>query len=265
VLAISRFLPTPADDDNKYTRGVVGFVTGSNLFPGAALLGVSAAVRCGAGLVRYIGPRAARRLVLEARPEVVTKDGRADAWVLGSGVEPKRNRKLVSAFESAQIAVVDAGALALVDFGKHPKRCVLTPHVGELASLFIHLGYKVSTEQIEADPRSHAIQAAILTDCVVLLKGHYTFVATPSGECLKIGPLSSHLATAGSGDVLGGVLGAVLAQNHEQVLESESKFLAAIEFAVRLHSAAADCAARIGTVAALDLVAALQALIGESR
>jgi hydroxyethylthiazole kinase-like uncharacterized protein yjeF len=265
VLEISRYLPAPADADNKYTRGVVGFVTGSNLFPGAAMLGVSAAIRCGAGLVRYIGPRAAKRMVLENRPEAVAKDGPADVWVIGSGVEPKRNRKLAKAFETTDVAVVDAGALALVDFARHPLRCVLTPHVGELASLFIRLGYNVSTEQIDADPRGHAIEAAIVTDCVVLLKGHYTFVATPNGDCEKIGPLSSHLATAGSGDVLAGILGSVFAQNKARIVESENEFVNAIAFAVRLHSEAADHAARTGTVAALDIIDSLQTLIGQAR
>ena len=155
--------------------------------------------------------------------------------------------------------------MALIDFARHPVRCVLTPHIGELASLFIRLGYNVSTEQIDADPRGHAIQAAIITDCVVLLKGHYTFVATPSGECSKIGPLSSHLATAGSGDVLGGMLGAVFAQNKSRILDSEAEFVKAIEFAVRLHSEAADRAAQSGTVAALDIIDSLQTLIGSAR
>src|SRR3954453_5362537 len=77
--------PTPADD--KYSRGVVGFRTGSDAYPGAAVLGVEAAWSTGVGMVRYLGPDGAAPLVLSHRPETVTADGRVQSWVIGSGTD----------------------------------------------------------------------------------------------------------------------------------------------------------------------------------
>ena len=69
----------PTADDDKYSRGVVGFVTGSTRYPGAAVLGVEAALRTGVGMVRYLGPARPTDLVLQRRPEVVANDGRVQA------------------------------------------------------------------------------------------------------------------------------------------------------------------------------------------
>jgi len=73
----------PGDGDDKYTRGVLGVITGSTLYPGAAVLGVEAALRTGVGMVRYLGPERPSSLVLSRRPEVVTADGRVQAWLIG--------------------------------------------------------------------------------------------------------------------------------------------------------------------------------------
>src|SRR5436190_19901418 len=78
-------IAVPGVDDDKYSRGVTGFVTGSARFPGAAVLGVEAALHTGVGMVRYLGPGRPTRLVLQRRPEAVTASGRVQAWVLGSG------------------------------------------------------------------------------------------------------------------------------------------------------------------------------------
>src|SRR3954467_9272858 len=75
----------PGPGDDKYSRGGVGFVTGSARYPGAAVLGVEAAMHTGVGMVRYLGPGRPTRLVLQRRPEAVTADGRVQAWVVGSG------------------------------------------------------------------------------------------------------------------------------------------------------------------------------------
>src|SRR3982750_3074821 len=75
----------PGPDDDKYSRGVLGFATGSSRYPGAAVLGVEAALHTGVGMVRYLGPGRPTRLVLQRRPEAVTASGRVQAWVLGSG------------------------------------------------------------------------------------------------------------------------------------------------------------------------------------
>src|SRR3954470_13754689 len=76
----------PEASDDKYSRGVLGVLTGSAQYPGAAVLGVEAAARTGAGMVRYLGDAEAARLVLQRRPEIVTAPGRVQAWLIGSGM-----------------------------------------------------------------------------------------------------------------------------------------------------------------------------------
>src|SRR5688572_29932419 len=77
--------PTAADD--KYSRGVLGVRTGSDAYPGAAVLGVDAAWRTGVGMVRYVGADRPTALVLARRPETVAVDGRVQAWLIGSGTD----------------------------------------------------------------------------------------------------------------------------------------------------------------------------------
>jgi hydroxyethylthiazole kinase-like uncharacterized protein yjeF len=262
-------LREPNSADNKYTRGVVGFVTGSLEYPGAAILGVTAAMRCGIGMVRYLGPQRVGQLVLEVRPETVLGLGRADVWVLGSGISADHEADapevldVLTQFSTAAIAVVDAGALAMVDFTQHPKRTILTPHAGELAALLNRLGQVTSRSEIEADPEAAALLAAKLTDCHVLLKGNINWMASPNQKVRALGPMSAHLATAGTGDVLAGALAALLAANHVAVLESEEVFLDVIELAVELHSRAAELASHDGPVSALDVAESLRKAIAE--
>ena len=80
-------LRAPTDTDDKYRRGVVGIRTGSEQYPGAAVLGVEAAWRTGVGMVRYLGPDRPTGLVLHRRPETVTSGGRVQAWLIGSGTD----------------------------------------------------------------------------------------------------------------------------------------------------------------------------------
>src|SRR5690606_16517289 len=75
------WMAEPGPTDHKYTRGVLGIITGSDTYPGAAVISVDAALHTGVGMVRYLGP--ARQLVLARRPEAVTESGRVDAWLLG--------------------------------------------------------------------------------------------------------------------------------------------------------------------------------------
>lgn len=262
-------LRQPTAADNKYSRGVVGFVTGSLEYPGAAILGVTAAMRCGIGMVRYLGPQRVGHLLLEVRPEAVLGLGRADVWVLGSGIsadhDPDATEVLdvLTQFATAPIAVADAGALAMIDFSQHPSRTVLTPHAGELAALLTRFGHPISRAEVENSPVEAAVLAARLTDCVVLLKGNLTHVATASGEVRTLGPLSAQLATAGTGDVLAGMLGALLAANKDAVLADEQIFLDVIELAVELHSRAAELAHQEGPVAAMDVAESVRKVIAE--
>jgi NAD(P)H-hydrate repair Nnr-like enzyme with NAD(P)H-hydrate dehydratase domain len=220
-------------------------------------------------MVRYLGPHRVGQLVLEVRPEAVLGVGRADVWVLGSGISAEHEADapevldVLTQFSSTEIAVVDAGALAMVDFSQHSKRTVLTPHAGELAALLNRLGQQTSRIEVEAEPAQAALLAANLTDCHVLLKGSFNFLASPNQKIRAIGPLSAHLATAGTGDVLAGALGALLAANHEAVLKSEQVFLDVIELGVELHSRAAELASSDGPVSALDVAQMLRKAIAE--
>ncbi len=256
---LKQYLRQPSASDDKYSRGVVGFVTGSEEYPGAAILGVTAAMRTGIGMVRYLGPKSVGELVLLARPEAVLADGRAQAWVLGSGVPANSAHRdlLQQHFEAAELAVVDAGAIELLDLRRRKGLAVLTPHAGELARLL-----EVSKDEVLADPSAKALTAAIATNCTVLLKGNTSFIATPESEHREISNLSPALATAGTGDVLAGILGALLAANHDAAIQNA--FVDIIELAVRLHSDAASYAAEAGPIVALDVAEAIRQVIAES-
>ena len=257
-------LREPMASDDKYSRGVAGFVTGSIAYPGAAILGVTAAMRCGIGLVRYVGPREVGELLLLSRPEAVLQDGRADAWVLGSGITEK-HESLQQHLNLATIAVVDAGAISFLDLAQAPTRTVLTPHAGELSALLSALGVTTDRRTVESRPQESALEAAKSTGCNVLLKGNISYLVTPEGESRVFEDLSSALSTAGTGDVLAGALASLLAQNHELVHGSSESFLDVIELAVYLHSAAAERASESGPVAALDVAESLRTVIEELK
>jgi NAD(P)H-hydrate repair Nnr-like enzyme with NAD(P)H-hydrate dehydratase domain len=119
----------------------------------------------------------------------------------------------------------------------------------------------ISREEVQANPENNATLAAVVTDCVVLLKGNTSYIASPEGELREISELSAALATAGTGDVLAGILGALLAANSEAA--SENAFMDIIELAVRIHSAAAELAAIAGPVSALDVAESVRNVIAE--
>ena len=246
----------PQADDDKYSRGVLGVRTGSKDYPGAAVLGVEAAVRTGLGMVRYLGPRRAETLVLQRRPEIVTVPGRVQAWLLGSGINAGTRTDATTAHLDLALAeglptVLDAGALDLVSHGIGPT--VITPHAGELAVMLADEAKPGSASQIAANPGEWAIRAARLFDVTVLLKGAVTHVASPAGALLTVSTGPAWLATAGSGDVLGGILGALLATHADQ-LEADAASLAPLAAtAAFLHAEAAKLASRGGPIAALDV------------
>jgi hydroxyethylthiazole kinase-like uncharacterized protein yjeF len=259
------WIMVPGADDDKYSRGVLGVITGSSTYPGAAVLGVEAACRTGVGMVRYIGPRPVRRLVLQRRPEVVTVPGRVQAWLLGSGMDsadrtPVLQGELDQAIASAEPVVLDAGALDLV--GGHAGPTVITPHAGELAKLLGDRDIaRVSAEEIRADAPGWTVRAAGELGVTVLLKGWVTQVADPDGARLRVAGAPGWLATAGTGDVLGGVLGALLA-THADELRVDAAYVAPLAAtAALLHAAAARRASAGGPVVALDVAGAVPATI----
>ena len=285
---VAALWPVPGSRDDKYSRGVLGVVAGSERFPGAAVLATSAAVRSGAGMVRYLGPRAASLAVLAARPEVVTADGQVQAWLLGPGVDPLDREQadrvegvLASALDGRPVpVVVDAGALELL-----PETCaervVLTPHAGELARLLAACGRATERAAVEAEPLRFAQLASRLTGATVLLKGSTTIVVSPNGAVLAQGCAPAWLATAGAGDVLAGVLGALLAAHGPRVLAEPGLAARLAASAALVHGRAARLAAgrgsarrepdgphatdgenaNLGPIAALDVVEALPATI----
>jgi hydroxyethylthiazole kinase-like uncharacterized protein yjeF len=241
----------PAPDDDKYSRGVVGFVTGSARYPGAAVLGVEAALHTGVGMVRYLGPGRPTRLVLARRPEAVTTDGRVQAWVLGSGQDPAERADGTGALLDTALAqnvpvVLDSGALDLAANATGP--AVLTPHSGELARLL-----QVERADVTADPAAFAVRAAAELQATILLKGHTSYIATPDGTLLRVTAPTTWLATAGSGDALAGILGALVATHSAAVAEDPTALARLAATACVLHGSAAELASAGGPFTVIDL------------
>lgn len=261
----------PGASDDKYSRGVLGVVTGSDEYPGAAVLGVEAAARTGVGMVRYVGDDVPAAQVLQRRPETVTASGRVQAWLLGSGMDaahrdPTNAHRLHAALSDGVPCVIDAGALDLIGQASGP--VVITPHYRELARVLAAAGASPSAESIAQDARGWARRAADATGVTVLLKGHVTHVCAPGGEVIDVstGPRAGWLATAGSGDVLGGILGALVATHAAPVAEQGHDALAALAAtAAALHGAAAGAASERnggGPITALDVADAMPGVVG---
>lgn len=272
--------PTPVVPDaasDKYRRGVLGVACGSQRYPGAAVLAVTAAVRTGCGMVRYLGPGVAEQLVLQRRPEVVLGPGRVQAWLIGSGVAlddapADADGRWADALRSGLPIVLDAGALGSVSAVRRPELAVLTPHAGELATLL-----EVERSAVEADPTEAAREAASILGATILLKGSTSVVAAAPGmrssvgSAIRVGPATPWLATAGTGDVLAGCLGALLATRSAEILDSPDLLPRLALLAVRLHDAAARVASaqlakgwgEQAPIAALDVAEALAAAVAQ--
>ncbi|MFE9219839.1 NAD(P)H-hydrate dehydratase [Streptomyces lavendulae] len=206
---VARLLPVPTASSDKYRRGVVGVVAGSEQYPGAAVLAVTGALRGGAGAVRYVGPAA--DAVLARYPEVLVGRGRVQAWVVGPGIGAGRAAEVGRALADRDVPVlVDADGLRGLDpevVRGRRAATLLTPHAGEAAAL---LG--VPRESVEAGRLAAVRELAERYGAAVLLKGSTTLVAPAWGGAVRVNPTGTPwLATAGSGDVLSGLAGALLA------------------------------------------------------
>ena len=264
---VAALWPVPLAAAHKYSRGVLGVVAGTPAYPGAAVLAVSAAVRAGAAMVRYLGPAGVAAAVLAARPEVVAGPGRVQAWALGCGVDPadvaqaaQVRAALGGALAAGEPAVVDAGALTLLPATLAPW-IVLTPHAGELAELLAGRGEDVDRAAIEAAPLAWARRAQQLTGATVLLKGATTVVVGAHGTVYAQADGPAWLATAGAGDVLAGLLGALLAGRAADVLDDPSLPAALAAAAALVHGQAAHRAQPGGPISALAVADALPATI----
>lgn len=239
------WLRTPTS--HKYSRGVVGIAAGSAQYAGAAHLCVAGAQNGMAGMVRFVGDAELSRRIVDRAPEVVAGPGRVQAWVVGPGSGDDAKVQLVAALDDGVPVVIDASALQhLPDALDVP--ALLTPHAGELAAM---LGLHRDT--VEAEPLAHVTQAAERWGVTVLLKGARTLVATP-GRPTRVNLTGSPwLGTAGSGDVLAGLAGSLLASGADP---HDAGSIAAF-----LHGAASVRANPGGPVTASAVAAALPATI----
>ena len=260
----------PRFEDSKYSRGVVGLVTGSQRYPGAAVLTASAAARANTGMVRYLGPERAQNMVLAALPEAVIGKGHVQSWVVGSGVpeasvegtDGDMQRDTIAAllkhyalgsedenkdaYDMPPI-VVDAGALDLLP-ERVPGQVVITPHAGEMAKLLNRFETAASTaehadshepytaDDVRLNPLASAKRAHELTGATVLLKGAVTIVVDED-HVYASGSAPAWLGTAGAGDVLAGLTGALLAQQDDVATTGET-----VASAAYLHGLAAAIA-----------------------
>lgn len=245
--------PVPGPADDKYSQGVVGVAAGSADYPGAAVLATGAAVRTTSGMVRYAG--AAADAVRARWPETVTTGsvfdaGRVQAWVVGPGLGTgNAGREVLEHVLGAGVPVcADADAITLLaehdrlwDTRDPDTPLVLTPHDREFARL---TGAEPGRDRVGA-----AREAARRTGAVLLLKGNTTIIAGPDGGVLVNPARSSWPATAGSGDVLSGMVGSLLAAGREPAWAAAA--------AVHAHELAADLAARGAPIGASDLLDAI--------
>lgn len=254
----ARLIAVPGERDDKYTRGVLGVITGSTQYPGAAVLGVEAALHTGLGMVRYLGPDRPAALVLARRPEVVTSDGRVQAWLIGSGidrVEGSESADRMSEAVSQDVPLVlDGGGLELHSRAIGP--VVITPHFRELGRLTGE-----DPESIARDPGAAAARAADRLGVTVLLKGHTTYVAGHDGSRLAASSAPSWLATAGAGDALGGILGALVATHAADIARDAGMLARLAATASVLHGLAAERASGGGPLTVLDLATEVSATI----
>ncbi|UVI35140.1 bifunctional ADP-dependent NAD(P)H-hydrate dehydratase/NAD(P)H-hydrate epimerase [Brevibacterium spongiae] len=213
--------PRPEASGHKYSRGVVGVLAGSEDYPGAGVLTTTSAVNTGAGMVRYLGSPFVAEFVIGVHPEVVSASGRVNAVIFGPGdPEPEFVQGATEALSDSHIPVViDAGGLdmvgraeAMIGTWMAERPIIITPHAGELARMLSRLlGEIITAGRIGQDPVGWARQAAEVTGTIVVLKGHHTVIAAPDGLVVLPEPGPASLATAGSGDVLAGILGTLAA------------------------------------------------------
>ncbi|MER7505667.1 NAD(P)H-hydrate dehydratase [Nonomuraea pusilla] len=260
---VHALLPRPVAESDKYRRGVLGVAAGSDLFTGAAVLAVGGALRAGAGMVRYAGASAPVTQVRAHWPEAVVTPldapsiehvGRVQAWVLGPGLGTGDwAHELAAAVLASDVPVlVDADGLTLVardrDLLRRDAPVLLTPHAGELSRLM-----GVGRDAIEAARLEHARDAAGELGVTVLLKGSTTVVADGAGPARVNTTGTSWLAAGGTGDVLSGVAGALLAQG--------LGCFDAASCAAYLHGLAGRLAAAGAPLAAADVAEAVPAAI----
>jgi hydroxyethylthiazole kinase-like uncharacterized protein yjeF len=260
---------TPSDLDHKYSRGVLGVITGSAQYPGAAVLTSSAASATGIGMIRFHSSSGLAHLVLHSTPSVVVQPGKVTAWLMGSGVEAKKYSDLTTWlrhrwFKLATLqsvpTVLDAGALHLAGALEQPT--VITPHSGELSKLLTSRGISVSAEAIEGNPKKWVQEAADTLGVTVVLKGATTYVANDS-VLIQLPTATPWLATAGTGDVLAGIIGALVATNTVEILNDYNHLAAVAATGAFIHARAAETASNGGPINAEAVIGAIPRVISQ--
>ena len=258
---------TPSDLDHKYSRGVLGVITGSARFPGAAVLSTAAASATGIGMIRFHSSSGLAHLVLHSTPSVVVQPGKVTAWLVGSGIESKkfadittwmRHRWYKLTTLQSVPTVLDAGALHLAGSLEQPT--LITPHSGELSKLLISRGVQVTPEAIEGDPKKWVQIAAETLGVTVLLKGSTTYVANDS-VLIQLPVATPWLATAGSGDVLAGIIGALVATNTIEILNDYNHLAAVAATGAFIHARAADATSNGGPINAEAIIGCIPRVI----
>jgi hydroxyethylthiazole kinase-like uncharacterized protein yjeF len=259
---VARWWPNPRHESDKYTRGVVGLATGSPAFPGAALMSVAGALAGPAGMVRYAGAEADS--VARAHPSVVVANrvgdaGRVQAWVCGCGLgtDEWARHEVRAVLGSSVPVVLDADALTMLVDGsmaswlrRRDAPTVVTPHDREFTRL---AGGQPGPDRVES-----ALQLAARIGVVVLLKGDRTIVATPDGAAWANPTGTAALASAGTGDVLAGLLGSLLAAG---LPADRAAVAAAFVHGLAGRYAAAELGPSSAPVTAVEVAAALRPVI----
>lgn len=211
----SNQLPVIKENDNKYDRGHA-VIIGSNISTGstgASKLAAYASLRSGAGLVSILCNKETANIYAASMMSIMVKtdynllkDHRVKSILIGpgNGVTSETKQNVLNALKLSKNTVLDADALTVFQddpqelFDAINSDVVLTPHAGEFKRIFPKL--------------ESAIDAASLSRATILLKGHDTIIASPKGECAVNKAAPTSLATAGSGDVLAGLIAGFMAQ-----------------------------------------------------
>lgn len=251
----------PVVDGDKETKGRLLVVAGSRDVPGAALLSATAAIRAGAGKLRIatVGSVATQLGVaipeakvvgleeaddggfdISAADAIAEQVGRIDAVVAGPGLTENDACAMIAKglLRSKALLALDAAVLHELEPPQHdrPSMPILLPHAGELASLL-----DCDEDEIERDPLGCGVRAAKRYRAIVLVKGVTSHAVTPDGETWTYDGGAPGLGVSGSGDVLAGIVGGLLARGAEP--------LNALLWAVWLHGeAGAALAKKVGPI-----------------
>jgi NAD(P)H-hydrate repair Nnr-like enzyme with NAD(P)H-hydrate dehydratase domain len=195
--------------------------------------------------------------------------GKVTAWLIGSGIPSKkysdittwlRHRWFVLTHKQNVPTVLDAGALYLT--GSLDQPTLITPHSGELSALLTGRGLPVSPEAIEGDPKKWVRTATQTLGVTVLLKGSVTYVANDD-VLIELPAATSWLATAGSGDVLAGIIGALVATNTIEILNDINRLAEVAATGAFIHAQAAKIASRGGPISAETITAHISGAISQ--